>query len=414
THEQPISYLMAQAVDNPDIISLAAGLVDYPTLPAAEVAELARELLGADDAAAKIPLQYGTTEGLAPLRQRLLEHMAELDGVDVDHFGATAEQMVVSTGSQQLLLLLTELLVDPGDVVITSWPSYFVYTGALESFGAQVRCAEMDSGGMQVDALAALLEELDDAGQIERLKIIYLVDYHQNPTGITLAADRRPQILELVRRYSRSHRILLIEDAAYRELTYEGQAPPSIKRGDTGNRFVALLQTFSKPFSPGLKTGYGLLPADLVEPVGLLKGSHDFGSANLCQHLLLRAMETDLYHRHVRKLCDHYARKRDAMLAALQEHLGDFEPDSTRWTNPAGGLYVWLTLPRRIDTRRSSALFASAMAEGALYVPGAYCYPADAKRTPPTNTIRLSFGTPTIEQIHEGVARLARAVRGAG
>ncbi len=410
TRRQPISGLMAQAVQNPDVISLAAGLVDYATLPASEATALSREMFGDDRAAARAALQYGTTEGLLPLREALLAHLADLDGLDAADTGATPDDLVVATGSQQLLFILGDVLVDPGDIVVTSWPSYFVYTGTLEALGAQVRCVDMDADGMVPEALQRLLADLEAEGALERVKIVYLVSYHQNPTGITLAGDRRGRIVEIVRRFSRTHRILIIEDAAYRELTFEGRPPPSMKRFDTDNAHVAVLATFSKTFSPGLKVGYGLLPTDLVEPVVLQKGNHDFGSANVCQHLLLRAMATGAYARHVERLRGRYAEKRDAMLQALQDHLGDLAPP-VHWTRPAGGLYVFLTLPERLQTHARSPLFARALEEGVLYVPGEYCYAADPARETPQNTLRLSYGVCETDAIREGVAALARAVR---
>ena len=409
-HAQPISYLMAQAVANPTLISLAAGLVDYQTLPGPETLAILTQLLGRERTA-QIALQYGTTEGLATLRQTLLEHIAALDGVEPDDYHATVDDIVITTGSQQLLFILTDVLVEPGDIVITEWPSYFVYTSLLELFGAQVRCVEMDENGLIPAKLDALLGEIAQAGLLPRVKIVYTCDYHQNPTGITLSAERRPQVLDVVRKYSIDHRILLLEDAAYRELTYRGQAPPSIKSYDTGNEFVALAQTFSKPFAPGLRTGYGLLPRDLMPAVVAQKGSHDFGCANLAQHLLLEAMRQGLYAAHVQKLCETYAIKCDAMQRALEAHLGSFEPAQTRWTHPWGGLYVYLTLPPRITTGPGGVLLARAIEEGVLYVPGEYCYAPDPQRTIPLSTMRLTFGTATVEQIHEGIARLGRAIR---
>ncbi|MBI1372079.1 MAG: aminotransferase class I/II-fold pyridoxal phosphate-dependent enzyme [Phycisphaera sp.] len=406
--EQPIGYLMTMAVDHPELISLAAGLVDNATLPGDESRAILTKMLS-DERAAQAALQYGTTEGHAQLRRVLLEHMAGLDGLTPEDFDASPDDVVVTTGSQQLLFLITDVLVDPGDIVITEWPSYFVYTGALKAMGAEVRCVDIDEHGMIPEKLDALLAELAHAGDLHRVKIVYTVDYHQNPSGITLRADRRPRLLEIVQRYSAEHRILLLEDAAYRELTYEGTAPPAIKTYDTDNKSVALLQTFSKPFSPGLKTGYGLLPRDLAERVLIQKGSHDFGSANICQHLLLRAMTEGVYAQHVKLLCKAYAAKRDAMLAALDEHLGDV--DGVTWTRPSGGLYVWLTLPEGVDTGRGASLIDKAIAEGVLYVPGVYSYPDDATRTKPTNQMRLSFGLPGEAQIVEGIARLARAIR---
>ncbi|HUT57794.1 MAG TPA: PLP-dependent aminotransferase family protein [Phycisphaerae bacterium] len=408
--DQPISYLMAQAVTNPHVISLAAGFVDYETLPGEALAEAVARVL-ADPRGARISLQYGTTEGLKALRKRLLDHMAELDGATPEALGATIDDLIVATGSQELLFLITGVLVDPGDIVITSWPSYFVYTGTLQAAGARVRCVDMDDDGMIPEALERTLADIEAAGELGRVKIVYIVSYHQNPTGITLSAERRPRVLDVVRKYSRDHRILLLEDAAYRELTFEGDAPPSIKRFDDGNEFVATVQTFSKPFAPGLKTGYGLLPRDLVGPVLDQKGNIDFGSANICQHLLLEALESGAYERHVEKLRQAYAAKCGAMLDALASELGGRRGGEVRWTRPRGGLYVWLTLPEHIDTAGGGEFFRRCIAEGVMYVPGEYSYPRDETRERPTSTMRLSFGVASVEQIRQGVARLARGVR---
>jgi len=409
TRRQPISGLMAQAVENPDVISLAAGLVDDATLPTAEAADLLAGILG-DAAAGRAALQYGTTEGLLPLREALLDHLAALDGWDLAATAFTPGDVVVGTGSQQLLFILGDLLVDPGDLVVASWPSYFVYTGTLEALGAEVRCVDMDAGGMVPEALEDLFARLDAAGDLPRVKVVYLVSYHQNPTGITLAAERRERVLEIVRRTGRDHRILVVEDAAYRELTFEGEPPPSLKTYDLQNRDVALLATFSKTFAPGVKVGYGLLPRDLVEPVVLAKGNHDFGSANLCQHLVRRALASGAYGRHVERLRRRYAEKRDAMLEALEEHLGGLGP-AVHWTRPAGGLYVFLTLPEGVETHADGRLFARAVEEGVLYVPGEYCYAPDPTRDVPQNAIRLSYGVCEVARIREGVAALGRAVR---
>jgi 2-aminoadipate transaminase len=219
-------------------------------------------------------------------------------------------------------------------------------------------------------------------------------------------------LLQIVQRYSAEHRILLLEDAAYRELTFAGEPPASIKSHDKGNEHVALVQTFSKPFAPGVKTGYGLLPRDLMGPAVAQKGNHDFGSAHLTQHLMLAALRSGLYAQHVAKLRERYAAKCRAMLEALDEHLGGFAPGETRWTKPNGGLYVYLTLPADVDTGRQSRLFSRAIAEGVLYVPGEYCYGPDPTRAIPRNQMRLSFGLAEIDAIREGVRRLAVAIRG--
>jgi 2-aminoadipate transaminase len=215
-------------------------------------------------------------------------------------------------------------------------------------------------------------------------------------------------LLNLVRRYSVHRRLLILEDSAYRELRYEGEDLPSIKSFDDTNRHVILAMTFSKACSPGLKTGYGFLPVDLVEPFLRLKGNHDFGSNNFTQHLLDRLLETGAYDRHVAALRDVYHAKRDTLLDALAEEF-DSCP-GIDWTEPRGGLYVWLTLPRHINTGPDSPLMRAALREGVLYVPGQFCYVNSDNGTVPTWEARLSFGVALPEQIREAVRRLGRAV----
>lgn len=408
--EQPISELIKMALDDPALISLAAGLVDYDTLPGEVVAPLAQTILAEPDAA-RAALQYGTTEGFSAFRNQLYDHLVSLDAADADAYPGGPDDVVVTTGSQQLLNILAEVLLDADDIVIAGWPSYFVYTSALTAYGATVRAIDLDEDGMVPDKLDRLMSGLFAAGQMHRVKFVYVVSYHQNPTGITLSAERRRRLLDIVRHWSArsGRRIVLVEDAAYRELTYQGEAPPSIKSFDEDNQHVALCQTFSKPFAPGLKTGYGLLPTGLVEPVKLSKGGRDFGSSNFNMHVISRAMATGVFDRHVSVLREAYAAKIKATLDALDEHFAGI--DGVSWTRPTGGLYVWLTLPESVDTSKQGPLFGHAIRQGVLFVPGVYCYPNDPTRTAPTNTIRLAVGVPKADQIREGVARLAAAVK---
>jgi 2-aminoadipate transaminase len=321
----------------------------------------------------------------------------------------SVDNCIVTTGSQQGLYILSDILLNPGDLVITCAPSYFVYTGTLASFGADVRTVPIDENGMRTDLLADLLEHLDHEGQITRLKIIYVVSYYQNPSGLSISAERRKAMVELVRRYSRKNRILIIEDSAYRELRYDGPALPSIKSFDPDNQHVALAMTFSKSFSAGLKTGYLFVPEDLVDPILQQKGNHDFGSNNLSQQLIHRALVGGVYQEHVENVRQAYRPKRDAMLEALEEHLRPLGTDA-HWIRPAGGLYVWLTLPEGFDTRRGGELFERCIRKGVLYVPGDYCFAPQADRPTPKNHMRLSFGVVDIPSIREGIRRLAEAV----
>src|SRR5262249_7548993 len=157
--------------------------------------------------------------------------------------------------------------------------------------------------GMDTDALEGLLARLERTGELERLRLIYVCDYYQNPSGLTLSLPRRQRLIELARRFSRRHRAFVLEDAAYPELRSEGPDLPSVKSFDEGNEHVILAMTFSKPLAPGLKTGYAFLPRELMGPLLRLKGNHDFGSNNLTQHLLNRLLDTGAYDRHVAELC---------------------------------------------------------------------------------------------------------------
>ena len=409
TADQPISYFMQQAVENPNLISLAAGLVDPVSLPAREVSEAMTALLG-EARTAQAALQYGTTQGHGPLREKILARTAGLDGVSARELSLTADDVVLTTGSQQLLYLIGELLLDPGDLVITEAPSYFVYQGTLNSLGVRTLAVPMDEHGMNTDALEELLVRLDRKGDLERLRLLYVCDYFQNPSGLTLSGSRRAHLLELAQRFSRRRRVFILEDAAYRELRYDGPDLPSIKSLDQSNSQVILGMTFSKPCAPGLKTGYGFLPRELVTPLLRLKGNHDFGSNNLTQHLLDRLLATGMYDRHVAALRAVYRAKRDALLEALAHEFRSW-PEVT-WTSPAGGLYVWLSFPRCIDTGPESPFMQAALREGVLYVPGQFCYVNGENGLLPTWEARLSFGVATVEQIREAVARLGRAARG--
>jgi 2-aminoadipate transaminase len=401
---QPISYFMHQAVENPDLITLAAGLVDPASLPAGAVAEALDALLG-EPASAQAALQYGTTRGYAALREMLVRRTAALDGRRPAELALSAEDVVVTTGSQQLLYLLTELLCEQGDLVIAETPTYFVYLGLAQTLGVRVVGVPMDDEGMRIDVLEETLARLERTGELDRLRFIYTCDYFQNPSGLTLSLPRRRRLLELARRYGRRQRLLIIEDAAYRELRYDGPDVPSIKSLDEDNSQVVLAMSFSKSLAPGLKTGYGLLPRELIEAVVGIKGSHDFGSNNLAQHLIARLIETGAYDQHVARMRALYQCKRDALLAALAEA---FPPGSrVTWARPGGGLYVWLTFPGGVDTGPEGALLPAALREGVLYVPGAFCCPPG---TPALGgAARLCFAPVVIEQIPEAVRRLARA-----
>lgn len=408
TPESPISYFMEQAIENPSLISLAAGLVDSASLPANHITEAVTKLL-ADSRTAQAALQYGTTQGYTPLRDMVLHHLARLDGISLDDYQFGTKQVVITTGSQQLLYMLGEMLLDPGDIVLTEAPSYFVFHSVLAGTGARVFAVPIDEDGIQVDALAKLFEQLASSGRLSRVKLLYTVDYFQNPTGITLAAHRRKPLMDLLRKVEVEHkqRILVLEDAAYRELRYEGDDIPSLKSLDHDNSRVIYAGTFSKPCSPGLKTGYSVMPAELIEPLIRLKGNHDFGSCNLSQYVLHHLLSTGVYYDHVEYLRNVYRPKRQTMVDTLQEAFRD-HPE-VKWTKPKGGMFTWFSLPPGLSTGAESPFFKAAIAEGVLYIPGEYGFVGE-NVSAQKNHARLAFGDAKIELIREGILRLRRAL----
>jgi len=409
TGDSPIGYFIQKAIETPGLISLAAGLVDEGSLPAAKVAAAAAAILG-NDRAAKAALQYGSTQGLPALRKQIVDLLCKADGTAPESQNIGAADVVLTTGSQQMLYILGEVIFDVGDIVICEAPSYFVYHDCLKSHGARVLSVPMDECGMDLAALDALLAKLEAAGELPKVKLIYTVDYYQNPTGLSLSVDRRPKLVEIARKYSKSHRILILEDAAYRELRYDGPDLPSIKKFDPANEFVIYTSTYSKPCAPGLKTGFSVLPRGLMDPVLNLKGNHDFGSTNLAQHLLHHMIASGAYAEHVQELQRTYRTKKEAMLQAIASEFADF-PGVT-WTHPDGGLYVWLTFPKHVNTGKAGELLDRALAEGVLYIPGELGHVPDAAGHIPDNEIRLSFGVADPAAIAEGVRRLRRACRG--
>src|SRR6267142_5530133 len=204
TQEASITALIAAAVADPNLISFAAGLVDPLTLPVDECAAITQKIF-ADRPRAQTALQYDTTLGLKPLRHQLLAHLEKLEGKPASSMSLTADDIVLTTGSQQTLYLVGDCLIDPGDIVIAANPSYFVFTGTLQSLGAQVIAVPTDDDGMDVEAMAELLRRLEKNGLLPRVKFVYCTSFFDNPTGLTLSLERRKRMLEIVKQFSRSH-----------------------------------------------------------------------------------------------------------------------------------------------------------------------------------------------------------------
>ena len=404
---QPISELMSQALANPHLISLAAGFVDQDTLPVEETSE-ALEAILADPGEARRALQYGTTVGYAPLRDAILQRHLAADGNAINQQGMSVDQVVITAGSNQLLCLLNDSLTDPGDIILCASPSYFVYLGAMANIGAHAVGVATDDEGLIPEALEESLARYEDAGELNRVKAIYVCTYFDNPGGVTTSASRRASIVEIAQRWSKAGKIYVIEDAAYRELRYEGPDVPSMRSFDDQGDTVIVAGTFSKSYSPGIRVGWGILPPELVQPTLDQKSNLDFGSPNFSQHLMHEVLARGLFERHVQRLRKSYRSKLAAMLDSSDEFLAPI--NGVDWVRPTGGLYVWLSLPAEFDTGPSGRLFELAAERGVLYVPGEYCFPNEG-RLVENNHIRLSFGVQSPDNIRRGVEALGEAIR---
>ena len=406
TEPPVISEFMQTALANPGLISLAAGFVDQASLPREAVARITAEIF-ADPAEGRKALQYGTTPGDMGLRRQITALLERNEGVEPGAFAAIVPRVVVTTGSAQLLYLVAEALLDPGDIVLVEAPTYFVFLGVLQTRGARVIGVPIDGSGMRLDALEATLADLETAGDLGRVKLIYTVVEHSNPSGISLAEDRRGPLIEIARRWSKLNHLYILEDAAYRGLNYEGHEPPSVWRQDPEGETVILARTFSKTFSPGIKLGFGVLPAQLVNSIIDLKGNHDFGTTNLTQQIMARALADGTYEAHLASLLTMYRRKRDVMLAALDEHFAPLD-GLVSWTRPQGGMFVWLEAPEHLDLATTGPVIARCLERGVLYIPGVFAFPGEPG-APPRNFARICFGVPSEADLVEGIRRLAVA-----
>jgi len=403
---QPIGDLMARALANPRLISLAAGFVDPMTLPVEAASGGMADVL-ADPELARAALQYGTTHGHVVLRRMILDRTRRADGVRA-RVDTTLDQVLIAAGSNQLLHLIADTLLDPGDIVLTAAPTYLVFLGTLNNVGARPFSVSSDAQGIIPEALSETLQSLQSSGLLTRVKAVYLVPYYDNPSGALMSAERRDALVELARKWSIRHKIYVIADNAYRDLRYGGEDVPSTYCFADSDDRVIETGTFSKSFSPGIRVGWGILPRELVGPICNQKGNIDFGSPNFVQYLIARILEGGQWEQHVERLRTAYSNKLRAMLAAADRHLAPIE--GTRWRAPSGGLYVWLELPEGLDAGPEGALFDMAVDEGVLYVPGQYCYAAEGcpiRR----DRIRLSFGVQTEEGIARGIEALGRAIR---
>jgi 2-aminoadipate transaminase len=368
----------------PEVISLAGGLPDTSTFPpesfAAQMTRIAQE-------SSAEALQYGPTDGFAAMKAAIRGVMAAED------MAPDPEDIIVTTGGQQAIDLIAKTLVDPGDPVICEAPTYPGAVPVFSSYQADTHQVEMDSDGMKVDELEALLDRLEADGR--RPKFVYSVPSFQNPAGVTLSAERRRRLVEL----AAEREVLVVEDNPYGLLRYEGEPQAPLYQLDGGN-YVIYVGTLSKILSPGIRLGWAVAPPPVMEKIELGKQATDLCTSTLSQYFALEYFAEDRWRSYIDSLCGVYSSRRDAMLDALERHF----PEQASWTRPSGGLFVWATLPPYIDT---SDLLAKALRENVAFVPGAAAF-VDGTRG--TSSMRLNFSGSTEDEIREGIRRIGKVV----
>jgi 2-aminoadipate transaminase len=366
-----------------DVITFSGGFPDPATFPTGVLSEIAARLISED---AGVALQYSATEGLAGVRDYVAGRLASLEGR-----APGAGELMITSGGIDCMELVAKSFVDPGDVVVVEAPTYLGAIMAFRGYEADVRGVPVDGAGMRVDVLADLL-----AGGL-RPKILYTIPDFQNPTGLSLTADRRRDLAGLARRYG----FLILEDVAYRELGFGPPVPPSL--WSLAPDVVLQAGTFSKIFFPGVRLGWAAGPAEIISQLVVAKQNSDQCSGALGQRMLEEYGRGGHLDRQIIKSRALYARRAALTGAALAAHM----PEGTTWTTPAGGFYVWVTAPAGIDT---GALSAAARDRKVAYVPGRPFYPRDDGAT----QIRLAYSRVADDLIDEGIRRIAVVLRAAG
>lgn len=366
----------------PEVVSLAGGSPFVSGLPDdlvhAAFTSMMREH-GAD------ALQYGGGQGLAQLREKILELIA-IEGIT----DASPDDIITTTGSQHAIDLITKLFIDPGDVILVESPSYVGALGTFRSYEADIRHVDMDDEGLAVAALTEAIRAVRAEGK--EVKFLYTVPNYNNPTGVTMSAARRREVLELCIRED----VLIVEDNPYGLLYFHEPAPDAIRSLDSEH--VVYLGSFSKILSPGVRVGFVVAPHGIREKVVLSVESSILSPSMLNQWLVTEFLATTDWRAQIDTFRGIYRERRDAMLDALQEHLPQLS-----WTNPQGGFFTWVQLPEGLDSKQ---MLPRAVTELVAYTPGTGFYVDGRGR----DKIRLSFSLPEPERIRLGVRRLANVV----
>ncbi|QDW64460.1 PLP-dependent aminotransferase family protein [Oerskovia sp. KBS0722] len=367
--------------NRPEVVSLAGGMPYLEGLPLDVIADAMQKLVATRGTTA---LQYGSGQGDESLREKIVD-VVRLEGIDCH-----PDDVVVTTGSQQALDLVTRIFIDPGDVIVAEAPSYVGALGVFRSYQADIVHVPLDEHGLIPEALEETLTRLAAEGR--RVKLLYTVPNFHNPAGVTLSVERRPRILEIAQRFG----VLVIEDNPYGLLGFDGDPLPAMRSLD--DQGVLYLGSFSKTFAPGYRVGWVVAPHAVREKLVLASESAILCPSNASQLAIATYLETCDWQGQIKQFRELYRERRDAMIGALSEHL-----PSASWNVPNGGFYTWVKLPDGLDAR---SMLPRAVTARVAYVPGTAFY-ADGTGA---DHVRLSYCFPTPERIREGVRRFAGVV----
>lgn len=373
--------LILSLTERPDVISFAGGLPDPDLFPLEEMMQISQQVLMEEG---KQALQYSSTEGYIRLRKQIAEEIMKDAKVD-----ASEENIIITCGSQQGLEITGRVFLNEGDVVICESPSYLGAITAFNSYKPRYVEVNMDEDGIIIVELEEALRENPNT------KFIYTIPDFQNPTGRTLSLERRKRMVELAEKYG----VLIVEDNPYGNLMFEGNRLPAIKSFDK-NGHVIYLGTFSKIFCPGLRIGWVCADKEILEKYVGVKQSLDLNTNTMAQREVSAYMKKFDINENVDKIKKVYKRRRDLMVNTIKKEF----PDSCKYTQPSGGLFVWVTLPESMD---ASNVLKRALDEKAAFVPGIAFYANGGKK----NNFRLNYSSMSDENIVEGIKRLGKVLK---
>lgn len=397
--------LMSKALQNPHLLSLAAGFTSNEILPTAAISTIIKQL-EVDNHDNPEHLQYGTNKGRPGLREEIAKFLNAYPQEDVQAF--CPDQVLVGNGSQQILYLAMQVLCDPGDIVLVEQPSYFVFLELLRGMGVEAMPIPQNTSSGEVDCVAfeALLTEAKSKGWAAKIKAAYFVSYYANPSSRSISQVEKANIGQVLQRSEIP--LLVIEDAPYRDLYFETPHNASTIYSIESYRNLPKLYlgTFTKPFASGLRTGYGICDnAEILDKMCSIKGHHDFGSTNFSQAIIEVALREKLYQAHLPEQSAYYKKKAMCLDQALREEgLAEL---GWSWQVPAGGLFIWAEAPPHIDTSLEGAFFQNCVDNGVFYVPGDLFFPKGA----PKHYTRLSFGILDEESLKKAAKRFVYSAR---